>query len=135
MPSAEFSKKRGLAPAIRRLHLRHPELTGGQIARRVGCSRQNVHQILRTFLDNHTEREVCDFQAKRADFYDFLQLQLLASITDEKIQKSRKVALVTAAAILLDKARLVRQQATGINATALLDVAEAIRQRDRVAVG
>ena len=34
---------------------------------------------------------------------------------------------VTAAAILEDKARLVRGQATGINVSVLLDVAESIR--------
>ncbi len=129
--SIEISKKRGLAPAIRRLHLRRPELTGSEIARRIGCTRQNVHQILHTFLDNHTEQELRDFQAKKADIFDFLQLKLLASITDEKIQKSSLRARVLCAAILEDKARLARQQATGINATALRDVAEAIRQQAR----
>jgi hypothetical protein len=45
-------------------------------------------------------------------------------------------ALVTSVAIVEDKARLVRGQATGINVTALLDVVEAIRARpDRGAGG
>ena len=56
-------------------------------------------------------------------------------MTQEKLQKSSAKALVTIAAISLDKSRLVRQQATGINATALRDVAEAIRQQKRGAGG
>jgi hypothetical protein len=39
-------------------------------------------------------------------------------------------ALVTAAAILEDKGRLVRGQATGINVQVLMDVAEMIRNED-----
>jgi hypothetical protein len=39
--------------------------------------------------------------------------------------------LVSGAAILEDKARMIRGQATSINVQALLDVAEIIRQRDR----
>ena len=120
MPSSELSKKRGLAPAICRLHLRHPNLTGGQIARRVGCTRQNVHQVLHAFLDGHPEQELRDFQANKADIYDALQMRLLASITDEKLPKSSAKSLVIAAAILEDKIRLMRGQATGINITAAL---------------
>jgi hypothetical protein len=36
---------------------------------------------------------------------------------------------ITGAAILIDKARLVRGQATGINVSILMDVVEAIRAR------
>jgi hypothetical protein len=109
--------------------MRRPELTGGQIARRVGCTRQNVHQVLHLFLDGDREQELRDFQAKQADIYDFLQQRILASITQEKLQKSRARALILGAAILQDKAQLVRQQATGIKATALRDAAEAMRAR------
>ena len=109
--------------------MRRPELTGGQIARRDGCTRQNVHQVLHLFLDGDREQELRDFQAKQADIYDFLQQRILASITEEKIKKSSARALILGAAILQDKAQLVRQQATGFNATALREVAEAIRSR------
>ena len=37
--------------------------------------------------------------------------------------------IITGAAILEDKARLIRGLATGINVNVLLDVAEAIRQK------
>jgi len=73
--------------------MRRPELTGGQIARRVGCTRQNVHQVLHLFLDGDREQELRDFQAKQADIYDFLQQRILASITEEKIKKSSARAL------------------------------------------
>jgi hypothetical protein len=55
----------------------------------------------------------------------------LRLVTSAKLQKASAGSLVTAAAILEDKARLIRGQATSINVQALLEVAELIRrQRD-----
>jgi hypothetical protein len=82
--------------------LRYPNLTGGQIARRVGCTRQNVHQVLYLFLDGDREQELREFQAKKADIFDILQQRILASITEEKIKKSSARALILGAAILHD---------------------------------
>ena len=119
------------AALIRRTKLRYPELSESQIARHVGCSPSNVHQVLKSFLVDRSEAELHDFQANKADIYDAVQLRALASVTQAKLQKSSAPALVTAAAILEDKARLVRGQATGINVQVLLDVAEMIRnERD-----
>lgn len=119
------------AAPIRKLHMRYPELSGGEIARHVGCSRQNVNQVLAVFLDGHSEAGLRDFQANKADVYHAIQRRALESVTRAKLQKSSAPSLVTAAVTLEDKARLIRGQAAGINVQVLLDVAEMIRnERD-----
>jgi hypothetical protein len=120
---------RGLAPEIRRLSLKYPEMSHGAIARKVGCRPSNVSQVLATFLSDHTNEQLQEFQSAKAEIYDALQYQLLESLTPEKIAKAKVMELVTGAAILEDKARLVRGQATGINVNVLMDVVEAIRSR------
>jgi hypothetical protein len=65
----------------------------GQIALRVGCGRRNVHQVLCTFLDGHTEQELRDYQAKKADIYDAFAMRLLESVTQQEIQKRLPEAL------------------------------------------
>ena len=86
--------------------------------------------MLATFLANRTESELRDFQANKADIYDAVQLRALASVTPDKLRKSSAGSLVTVAAILEDKARLIRGQATSIHVQALLDVADLIREQD-----
>jgi predicted transcriptional regulator len=122
-------QQKGLAPEIRMLSVRYPELTQGDIARKVGCTTSNVSQVLSAFLDGRNSERLQDFQNQKAEVYDALQLRLLESVTHEKIANTKVMEAVTAAAILEDKARLVRGQATGINVSVLLDVAEAIRNR------
>ncbi len=124
-------RKRGLAPLIRSTKVRYPELSEAQIAKRVGCSPSNVHQVLSVFLRGHSEGELRDFQANKADIYDAVQMRALASVTQDKLRKSSAGSLVTVAAILEDKARLIRGQATGIHVSALIDVLDAIRQLRR----
>ena len=119
-----------LAPEIRRLSLRYPEMSQSDIAKTVGCTRSNVSQVLATFLDGRSPERLQDFQQNKAELYDALQFRLLESLTPEKIEKAKVMELITGAAILEDKARLVRGQATGINVVALLDVVEAIKQRN-----
>ena len=121
--------RKGVAPLIRRLHLDYPELTDSQIARKVGCSPANVGIVLRRFLGKHTTAELSSFQENKADIYDALQLKVLSSVTESKLRKTPAISLITGAAILEDKARLVRGQATGINVTALVDVAELLRNQ------
>jgi len=121
--------KTGAAPKIRALHSRYPDLSNAAIAKRVGCSNENVRITLASFLDDKSLEDLRDFQETKADVFDSLQLRMLASITKEKIDKTRPVEAITAAAILEDKARLVRGQATNINATILLDVVEALKNR------
>jgi hypothetical protein len=123
-------RKRGLAPLIRATKLRYPEFSEAQIAKRVGCSPSNVHQVLSVFLHGHSEQELREFQANKADIYDAVQLRALASVTQDKLRKSSAGSLVTVAAILEDKARLVRGQATSIHVHALVDVLDMLRARD-----
>ena len=122
-------RKRGLAPLIRATKLRYPGLSNAEIGKRVGCSPSNVHQVLSAFLHGHSERELRDFQANKADIYDAVQMRALASVTQEKLRKSSAGSLVTVAAILEDKARLIRGQATSIHVSALIDVLDLIRQQ------
>lgn len=128
---ASSSTKKGLAPQIRKLAITYPELSNSDIARTVGCTPQNVSCVLSTFLAGTSPETLADFQANKADVYDVLQLKLLSSLTQEKIEKSKPMELITGAAILEDKARLVRGQATGINVNVLLDVVEALRAKQQ----
>jgi hypothetical protein len=132
-PSSQSNpgRKRGLAPLIRTTKLRYPELSEAEIAKRVGCSPSNVHQVLSVFLHGHSERELREFQANKADIYDAVQMRALASVTQEKLRKSSAGSLVTVAAILEDKARTLRGQPTAIHVQALLEVCDLLRQRDR----
>jgi len=59
---------------------------------------------------------------------------MLMSITDEDIAKAQLLPRVTSAAILHDKARTIRGQATQVNVSVLLDLVQAARDmRDRPA--
>ena len=119
-----------MAPLIRRTKTRYPELSEAQIAKRVGCSPSNVHQVLTPFLHGHSEQELRDFQANKADIYDAVQMRALACVTQDKLRKSSAGSLVTAAAILEDKARLVRGQPTSLHVHALIDVLAAIKAKE-----
>lgn len=127
-----MAAKTGVAPQIRKLALKHPELSHTDIAKRVGCSRPNVTGVLTAFLAGTSDSTLRDFQETKADVYDAVQYRLLSSLTQDKITKAKPMEIITGAAILEDKARLVRGQATGINVSVLLDVAEAIRSRAAV---
>lgn len=111
------------------MHLEYPELTEAQIAKRVGCSPSNVHQVLKAFLGKNSAKQLREFQENKADIYDALQLRTLKSVTEAKLAKTPALAAITGAAILEDKARLVRGQATSINVNALLDVADMLRSK------
>ncbi len=121
----------GVAPQIRALKERFPEMAPSAIARRVGCDPSNVTRVLQTYLNGAPVEDLRDFQENKADIYDSLQKSILESIAAEDFVKAPLMARVTSAAILEDKARLVRGQATGINVSVLLDVAEAIRARNQ----
>jgi hypothetical protein len=123
------SAKKGLAPSIRKMAVAYPELSNSEIARTVGCSPQNVSCVLETFLAGTSPETLRDFQENKADVYDAIQYKLLASLTQEKIDKSKPMEAITGAAILEDKARLVRGLATGINVSVLRDVVDAIRSK------
>lgn len=131
-PEAPYRKpnaKRGLAPTIRKLKVKYPELTDSDIARQVGCRPSNVSAVLKTFLGDTSEDSLRSFQENKADIYDALQHRLLSSLTQDKIDKTKPMEAITGAAILEDKARLIRGQATGINVNVLMDVVAAIRAK------
>lgn len=119
----------GKAPAIRRMKLKYPELSEAQIAKQVGCSSVNVHNVLKRFLGKaHSTQELAEYQNAKADVYDALQMRYLMSITNAKINKTGVVALTTGAAILEDKARTIRGQATQINVSLIVDAMAAVRE-------
>jgi len=120
---------KGCAPKIRKLKERYPEMSATAIAKRVGCTPDNVYSVLKRFLGSHSVQDLREFQQNKADVYDSLQQRCVASITSAKIAKTSAAQLTTMVAILEDKSRLVRGQATGINVTVLMDVVEAIRSR------
>jgi hypothetical protein len=118
------------AAAIRRDIMKYPGLGPAALARRAGCTTSNASQVLKSFLTVHTNEQLLDYQQNRADIYDSMQYRILESVTDEKINKMPVQAAVLSAAILHDKAALLRGQATGINVSVLLDVASMIRRDD-----
>ena len=122
----------GAAPLIRKTKVDYPELSNGQIAKRVGCDVANVHRVLSRFLGaKYTQEDLEKFQSSKADIYDALQQRMLGSIDDEVIAKSQLLPRVTSAAILEDKARTIRGQATSVNVVMLLDAVQAIKQMRR----
>lgn len=127
----------GVAPAIRKAKLQYPELTDTQIAKRVGCDPSNVHRVLARFLGSaNTKADLADFQNSKADIYDALQHRFLMSISDADIAKAQLLPRVTASAILEDKARTVRGQATQVNVSVLIDLVQAAREmREKTAIG
>jgi hypothetical protein len=128
-PPIHKNAHKGTAAMIRKTYMQYPELSHSEIARRVGCVPQNVDDVLGRFLGNKKIEELRGFQNNKADIYDALQLRHLESVTGDKLDKSSASALIMNAAILEDKARLVRGQATGINVSVLMDVAELIRRK------
>lgn len=119
----------GAAAKIRREKLRYPELSEGQIAKRVGCDPANVHRVLKRFMGKkQTEDDLRQFQDAKANVFDALQHRALMSVTDAKLGKTSVRDLAIAAGIWEDKARTIRGQATQINVSVLLDAVQAIRE-------
>ena len=117
------------AEHIRLLHDRFPALGASAIAHKIGCDESNVRRVLSRYVRDCSIEELQDFQANKADIYDGLQHKALASITDASLSKCNALQLVTVAAILEDKNRLVRGQPTAIHAHVLVDVLAMLRER------
>lgn len=124
--TSKFAKK-GLAPAIRSLALKYPEMSKADIAKRVGCHVSNVKCILSRFLSDHSEEDLRQFQESKADIYDALALRTIGSITDAKLEKMPARDAFVSIGILHDKSALLRGQPTSINFDVMADLAEAIR--------
>ncbi len=123
-------RKRGLAPLIRSTKLRYPELSDAEIAKRVGCTGQNVGQVLSAFLSDKTLEQMQDFRESKAEIFEAVQYRTLASITQEDIAKASYLQRITGAAILEDKIRLLRGQPTSIHFHTLLDIAEMLKAQE-----
>ncbi len=118
------------AALIRKMALRYPELSNTDIGKRVGCTGQNVGQVLSAFLSGKHENELVEFRENKAELFEALQYRTLASVTEADISKAPFMARITAAAIMEDKIRLMRGQPTSIHVHALVDVLDALRMRD-----
>lgn len=130
-PRSISGKRKGTAPAIRKLREKYPEMSESAIARRVGCHPSNVGRILKAYLGDTTAEQLRGYQENRGDIFDAIGSRALLHITDEKLAKASPAELTTVMGILYDKARLERGQATGINVSVLMDVVEAMRLRGR----
>jgi hypothetical protein len=123
------TRNTGAAPKIRRLKMRFPDMSEGQIAKRVQCSPANVHRVLKRFLgEDQSEEDLKSFQEEKANVYDALQQRALMSVTDAKLAKTAVRDLAVAAGIWEDKARVIRGQATQINVSVLLDAVAAVKE-------
>ena len=119
------------ASMIRKIAAKYPELSQGDIAKRVGCSPQNVSEVLAKFLADTSPEYLDDYQANKPAVFEALQYRTLASITQEDITNSSFMQRVTAAAILQDKIALMRGQPTAIHAHLLVDVLDMLRVREQ----
>lgn len=122
-------QRTGVAPKIRILKDKFPEMSEAKIAKRVGCSPSNVHRVLSTYLSDLSEDELRNYQENKGDTFDSVVARSILSITPEKLANSSAVQLATVAGIAFDKSQLAHGLATGINVTVLMDVVEAIRER------
>jgi len=129
MPESTFGKHTGAAEHIRLLHDRFPQMGNTTIANKVGCDESTVRDVLARYARHCSLEELRSFQANEADIIDAIREQSLASITPDKLANASYLQLVTGSAILMDKSRLIRGQPTSIHVTALLDVAEMLRER------
>ena len=121
----------GVAPQIRALAERYPEMSKAAIARKVGCHVSNVKQVLARYLSRTSIEELRDFQETKPDCVDAVAHRILSSVSDRKITKMSAQSAVTAFAILTDKAQLLRGQPTNINAMLLVDAVEALKLREQ----
>jgi hypothetical protein len=117
----------GAAEHIRLLHDRYPKLGNTAIANKVGCDESTVRDVLARYTRNCSLETLREFQANETDILDAIRQQTLASITCEKLEKANFLQLVTGAAILLDKSRLLNGQPTSIHVTALVDLVGLLR--------
>ena len=116
------------AALIRNLATRYPELSHPAIAQRVGCSPQNVDQVLSKFLGNNSLDDLRAFQGNETDILDAVRMRTVASITQDKLDKANALQLITGAAILQDKIQVMRGQPTSIHVHALVNVLDAIAE-------
>ena len=118
------------AALIRKMATRYPELSQAAIARRVGCTEGNVSQVLKSYLKDTDLATIEDFRSDKSLILESFQHRTLSSITDADISKTPFIQRITAFAIMEDKIRLMRGQATSIQAHMIIDVLDALRSKE-----
>ena len=112
------------------LRKRKPPLSLSQIARVLGCSKQNIHDRLRDFDADGYER----FRKSPDDVYEILQHRIISKIDDVKIAKSNLQQSVWSLGVLEDKKRLIRNETTEVIDVNILvtNIQERRKRRDEL---
>jgi len=103
-------------------------LSQNKIAQTVGRSRHMVKNVL---AEPEIQRAIGDERAELSALCKDKARAIFVSISSGDFDKSNLLQKATAGAIMIDKALLLAGEATSINVQVLLDVAHAIRDRDR----
>ena len=101
-------------------------LTLQEIATLTGCSKQSVHERLQLADLDGLEA----FRKHKDIALEHKQRAIVKSLTDAKVKEMSGLQLITGAAILEDKVRAIRGQATEIidHRHLVLDLSEAIKR-------
>ncbi len=118
------------AELIRQLHDRNPKMPPSVIAKKVGCAPGHVTDTLKRYLNGIQLSDLDEFRSDKPAIFEAIQHRTLASISDEHLANASYLQLVTGAAILEDKLRLMSGLPTSIHVTALVDLAEVLRSRE-----
>lgn len=119
----------GASEHIKLLHDRFPRMGNSAIANKVGCDESTVRDVIARYARNCSLENLRDFQANEADILDAVRERTVASISPQKLANATYLQLVTGAAILMDKSRLLKGQPTDIHVHALMDVAQLLREK------
>ena len=92
------------------IEYRSKGLSLNEIAKLIGCSKQNVHKRLEAV--GYSKEDLENFKNHRADVFAFLQSRLLNSIDDETIKELNAYQRIIGIGVLYDKERLTRGQST-----------------------
>ena len=133
IPADRQGRQSGAAVLARKLKIAHPEWSESDLAKFIGCDPALVHRALKGLTDIREQavKDLERYQASKADRFDAMQLRIYESITDRDLRKAQLLPRVTSLAILEDKARTIRGQATSVNVTVLLDAVQTIKQMRR----
>jgi len=124
-PHPKAAKNTAITTVVQQLR-RNPNLSYSDLGKLNGTT----HVAMIKLLQRHgiTKEQVEDYKASRADLFAGMQDKIVASITNEDLQKASLRDKVIAAATLYDKERLER----GLNtSTTLMIYASAVELADK----
>lgn len=130
IPSLDEPEEKAVIPIETIIAYRKQGLSYSEIAKLVGCCKQNIHSRLRTI--GYCQSNLINFKKNKSDVLEFLQSKLLNSVDSDSIQKSSLLQRTTAFGILYDKQRLEDGKSTdNVN---IVDIKLSINQiQDRAA--